>query len=167
MRQIYRIGVLLFLTLLVACTMQEFRLGEELEQKGDWDGAVAVYREALKKEPFNKELDKKFRHAKTRAAEQHFAQGRKWLKEKKIPEALQEFEIALGLEPGKPEHHTAPRANSAALFKGAPVSCRCRSPWRTGGCFLDQTISPGRKKYFLSSGRVLPQRSPSMHGAAT
>ncbi len=107
MRTFYRCGILLFLVLLVACTLQELKLGEELEKKGDWDGAVAAYRDALKKEPFNKELDKKFRHAKIRAAEQHFAQGREWLKKHQIAEALQEFEFALGLDPENPEHHTA------------------------------------------------------------
>ncbi len=107
MRTFYRSGILLFLALLVACTMQELQLGEELEKKGDWDGAVAAYRAAVKKEPFDKELEEKFRHAKTRAAEQHFAQGREWLKKGQIAEALQEFEIALGLDPEKREHHTA------------------------------------------------------------
>jgi general secretion pathway protein D len=107
MRTFYRSGILLFIALLVACTLQELKLGEELEKKGDWDGAVAAYRAAVKKEPFDKELEKKFRHAKIRAAEQHFAQGREWLKKGQIPEALQEFEIALGLDPDKPEHHTA------------------------------------------------------------
>ena len=87
MRSFYRNGILLFFALLVACTLQELKLGEELEKKGDWDGAVAAYRDAVKKEPFDKELEKKFRHAKTRAAEQHFAQGREWLKKHQIAEA--------------------------------------------------------------------------------
>jgi general secretion pathway protein D len=107
MRTFYRSGIFLFLTILVACTLQELKLGEELERKGDWDGAVAAYRDATKKEPFNKELEKKFRHAKIRAAEQHFDKGREWLKKGQIAEALQEFEIALGLNPEKREHHTA------------------------------------------------------------
>jgi general secretion pathway protein D len=107
MRIFYRSGILLFIALLVACTLQELKLGEELEKKGDWDGAVAAYRAAVKKEPFDKELEKKFRNAKIRAAEQHFAQGRELLKKRQIAEALQEFEIALGLDPDKPEHHTA------------------------------------------------------------
>lgn len=107
MRTFYRNGIILFLTLLVACTMQELQLGEELERNGDWDGAVVAYRDAVKKDPFNKELDKKLRHAKTRSAEQHFAQGREWLKKRQVAEALQEFQIALGLDPEKPEHHQA------------------------------------------------------------
>jgi general secretion pathway protein D len=107
MHRLHRIGILFFLTLLVACSVQELQLGEELEKKGNWDGAVVAYRDAAKKDPFNKELNKKLRHAKTRAAEQHFAQGRKWLKKHQIAEALQEFEIALGLDPEKQEHHQA------------------------------------------------------------
>ena len=107
MHSFCRNGILLFFALLVACTLQELKLGEELEQKGDWDGAVAAYREALKKEPFNKELSTKYKHAKTRAAEQHYSQGREWLSKHKIAEALQEFELALGLDPEKPEYHAA------------------------------------------------------------
>ncbi len=107
MHILHRIGILFFLTLLVACTMQELQLGEELEKKGNWDGAVAAYRDAAKKDPFNDDLGKKLQHAKSRAAEQHFAQGRKWLKKRQVAEALQEFQIALGLDPEKPEHHQA------------------------------------------------------------
>ncbi len=104
---VLHIGILLFSILLVACTMHELQLGEELEKKGNWDGAVAAYRDAAKKDPFNKELDKKLQHAKSRAAEQHFAQGREWLQKRQVAEALQEFQIALGLDPEKQEHHQA------------------------------------------------------------
>jgi len=93
--------------LLMSCTMREVQLGEELEQKGDWDGAVAAYREAVRKEPFNKELEEKLKAAKIRAAEQHFSHGRQLLKEQQIAEALQEFQLAMGLDPEKAEHHSA------------------------------------------------------------
>ena len=107
MRTYLRIGMFLFSTLLVACTLQEVDLGKELEDKGNWDGAVAAYRDAFRKDPFNKELEKKLRYAKTRAAEQHFSQGREWLKKRQIANALQELQIALGLDPENPEHHAA------------------------------------------------------------
>ena len=89
---------------------------------------------AVKKEPFDKELEKKFRHAKIRAAEQHFTQGREWLKKGQIPEALQEFEIALGLDPDKPEHHTA--LNDAWRLRSAR-SKRSLTPskWKGLGAF--------------------------------
>lgn len=93
--------------LTTSCTLPEVQLGEELEQKGDWDGAVAAYREASRKEPFNKELEEKLKAVKIRAAEHHFSQGRQLLKERKMAEALQEFQLAMGLDPEKTEHHTA------------------------------------------------------------
>lgn len=92
---------------LLACTLGEVRLGNELEQQGDWDGAVNAYREALKKDPFDKEIERKYRFAKNKAAEHHFARGREWLKKGELGEALQEFQFALGLDPENPEHHSA------------------------------------------------------------
>jgi predicted TPR repeat methyltransferase len=91
MRRFYRLGAILIITFFVACTLQEARLGEELEKKGDWDGAVAAYRDAIKKEPFDKELEKKFRHAKVRAAEQHFAQGANGLKNTRLLRLCKNF----------------------------------------------------------------------------
>lgn len=93
--------------LLIACTMREVQLGEELEQKGDWDGAVAAYREAARKDPFDKELEEKLKAVKIRAAEQHFSHGRQLLKDRKTAEALQEFQLAMGFDPEKTEHHAA------------------------------------------------------------
>ena len=55
-----------------ACTIREIQLGEELEQKGDCDGAVAAYREAIRKDPLSQELEEKLKAVKIRAAEQHF-----------------------------------------------------------------------------------------------
>ncbi|MCA9456408.1 MAG: tetratricopeptide repeat protein [Nitrospiraceae bacterium] len=93
--------------LLMSCTLREAQLGDELEQKGDFDGAIAAYRDALKKDPFNKEIDEKYKAVKIRAANQHFSRGRQMLKERKMGEALQEFQIAVGLDPQNKEHHTA------------------------------------------------------------
>lgn len=100
-------GITFFMLSLVACTTPEILLGDKLAQQGDLDGAVTAYQKAVREDPFNKELDEKLKSAKTRAAEYHFSNGRKWLKQRKIAEALQEFQIALGLDPQKPEYHTA------------------------------------------------------------
>ncbi|MFZ1745927.1 MAG: secretin N-terminal domain-containing protein, partial [Nitrospirales bacterium] len=91
----------------MSCTLRETQLGDELEQKGDFDGAVAAYRDAARKDPFNLELEKKLKAVKVLAAEQHFSHGRQLLKEQKIGEALQEFQLATGLNPEKTEHHAA------------------------------------------------------------
>ena len=58
--QFFIFGIIIMM-LLMSCTLRETQLGEELEQKGDWDGAVAAYREALRKEPFNAELEEKLK----------------------------------------------------------------------------------------------------------
>ncbi|WP_342347169.1 secretin N-terminal domain-containing protein [uncultured Nitrospira sp.] len=98
---------MVFMMVLMSCTLRETQLGDELEQKGDFDGAVAAYRDALRKDPFNKEIDEKFQSVKLRAADQHFSRGRQMLKERKMGEALQEFQMALGFDPQNVEHHTA------------------------------------------------------------
>lgn len=109
------IAVSAFLTLcvltLAACnaTGPDIKLAEEMIQQGQWDAAVGAYREALKKDPFNDEIEKAFLQAKSQAAQAHYAQGRNFLKRKQLPEAMQEFELALGLDPTRPEHHTALR----------------------------------------------------------
>jgi general secretion pathway protein D len=98
---------IIFMMLLMSCTLRETQLGDELEQKGDFDGAVSAYRDALRKDPFNKEIEEKFKSVKIRAGDQHFSRGRQMLKERKMGEALQEFQMAVGLDPQNIEHHTA------------------------------------------------------------
>ena len=76
-------------------------------QQRNWDGAVAAYREALREDPFNEDIIKIYSEVKAEAAQAHYKKGREFLKIKRLPEAMQEFEIALGLDPAKPEHHAA------------------------------------------------------------
>ena len=101
--------------LLVACTAvlschsvnSSLQSAEELVQQGNWDGAVAAYREVLRDDPFNEDVLKMYDEVKAKAAQTHYKKGREFLKRKKLPEAMQEFEIALGLDPAKREHHAA------------------------------------------------------------
>ena len=48
---------------------KEVLLAEELINQGDWDGAVAAYREAVRNDPFNEELRDKLEEVKSQAAE--------------------------------------------------------------------------------------------------
>lgn len=76
-------------------------------QERNWDGAVTAYRDALREDPFNKDIIEIYAEVKAKAAQLHYEKGREFLKAKRLPEAMQEFEIALGLDPAKPEHHAA------------------------------------------------------------
>ena len=97
----------LFLLFLSSCATPEIDKGDALAEEGNWDGAVAFYKKALQNEPFNEEIQKKLDDAKTRAARVHYLRGQKWVKSNKIPEALQEFQLAMGLNPYRPEHQAA------------------------------------------------------------
>ncbi len=99
----------LLCTVMLSCgsAAPHLELGEEMIQQQNWDGAVAAYREALREDPFNDDIIKRYTEVKTRAAQVHYEQGREFLKIARLPEALQEFEIALGLDPTQPEHHAA------------------------------------------------------------
>ncbi len=93
--------------LLSGCTMPEVRTAEQLAQEGNWDGAVAAYREAMKKEPFNEDLKERMEECKEKAAAKHYSAGREYLKEHRLPEALHELKLAVGYDPARPEHHAA------------------------------------------------------------
>ncbi len=94
---------------MIACntTGPDIKLAEQMVAQGKWDAAVHAYREALKKDPFDEEIGKAFLQTKMQAAQEHYKQGRNYLKRKQLPKAMQEFEIALGLDPTRPEHHSA------------------------------------------------------------
>lgn len=74
-------------------------------REGEWDKAVAVYRKAIKKDPFDEPLKEKLEVAKQRAAVIHYTEGRRFLEERRVGDALREFKTALGLDPAKVEHH--------------------------------------------------------------
>ncbi|WP_454062215.1 secretin N-terminal domain-containing protein [Candidatus Nitrospira salsa] len=93
--------------LFVACTTHQLDMAEEMVAQENWDGAVLAYRDAVREDPFNEELQEKLDEVKGRAAEAHYTHGRKWLKDHRLAEALQSFQMALGLVPGKAEYQTA------------------------------------------------------------
>jgi general secretion pathway protein D len=94
----------LFCLVLTSCASPEIDRGDELAEQGNWDGAVALYNEGLKQDPFNEEIQKKLENAKERAAQKHYKKGQQWLKASNIPEALQEFQLAMAMDPYQPEY---------------------------------------------------------------
>jgi len=115
-RTIFR-GLLLICLVTTACATSDVRRGEQLAGAGDWDGAVAAYREALKKDPHDSAIEQRLEHAKTVAAEQHYREGRQHLQNNRLAEALHEFKVALALNPTQREHHAA--MNDALRLKEA------------------------------------------------
>lgn len=98
---------LLVLLVLAGCASPELRQGDRYAEEGQWDNAVASYREAQRKEPFDDRIQHRLDRAKTYAAEDHYAAGRRALEDNHLPEAIREFKLALGLDPTKPEHHAS------------------------------------------------------------
>ncbi len=103
----YPILILLALTLASCSLPRKVQLAEDMVTQENWDGAVTAYRDAIRDDPFNQELLDKLTEVKTRAAEVHYTNGRKWLKDHQLPEASQAFQMALGLAPQQPEYQAA------------------------------------------------------------
>jgi tetratricopeptide (TPR) repeat protein len=92
------------LAALTACTLKEVKMAERHAAKGQWDEAVAAYREATRKDPYDESIRLRMEQAKARAAQDHFVQGRRLLKDGRYSEALQELKTAAALAPGIEEH---------------------------------------------------------------
>ncbi len=78
---------------------QAFKKGVEASQQGDWDAAVRYYEEAHKSEPENKDYKIEYRRARFEAAKEHLKRGNKALAGKSYDKAIEEFQVALQLEP--------------------------------------------------------------------
>ena len=89
---------------LTACTLREVKIAERHAAQGQWDEAVAAYREAARKDPYDESIKLRMEQAKARAAQEHFVVGRRLLKDGRYPEALQELKAAAALSPGIQEH---------------------------------------------------------------
>ena len=95
----------LIITITISCaTSKEARLAEQLSKAENWDGAVLAYQQAIDKDPKDRELRNKVLHAKTKAAEGHYAKGKDYLKEKKIDSAIEELRKAVELMPSIDEY---------------------------------------------------------------
>jgi len=79
-------------------------MAERHAAQGQWDEAVAAYRQAERKDRSDQSIKARLEQAKQRAAEEHFVQGRRLLKDGRYPEALRELKTAAALAPGIGEH---------------------------------------------------------------
>ena len=91
--------------LLSSCSSSVVKKAERYASDGQWDLAVASYREALKKDAFNVDIQTRLDDARVHAAVGHYDEGHRALLERRLVDALREFKQALGLDPSKQEHH--------------------------------------------------------------
>lgn len=100
------VGVgLLMVCALVGCASPELKQANRLAGDGQWDQAVVAYQEAQRKAPFDETIRRRLETAKTQAAASHYELGKRAFDEHRLPEALHEFKLALGLDPSRAEYH--------------------------------------------------------------
>lgn len=99
-----RVG-LLMVCALVGCASPELKQANRLAGEGQWDQAVVAYQEAQRKAPFDETIRRRLEVAKTQAAASHYELGKRAFDDHRLPEALHEFKLALGLDPSRAEYH--------------------------------------------------------------
>jgi general secretion pathway protein D len=84
-----------------ACaTTGALREGQRAERERDYDQAVIAYTRALQERPHDRNAQLALDRARLRAAQMHFAEGRRLTRLARWREALEEFQIAYDLNPG-------------------------------------------------------------------
>lgn len=84
----------------------EVKRGDEYLAGKHWEEAILAYKQALKDNPFDVTLQRKYALARERAAAMHAEQGRAFRKEKQFDLALEEFKRALAIDPSSADHQT-------------------------------------------------------------
>ena len=114
---------LLALPSLAGCaTTGAMRAGQNAEQAQDYDRAVVEYTRALQENPDNRDARLALDRAKLRAAQEHFARGRRLSNAGRLDEALVELQLAAELNPGSGDI-------DQELLQRPQRSCAPRWPW--------------------------------------
>lgn len=76
-KRICYVAVLTAAMILFACApgMESYRQGEDLYKKGNWEGAIAFYKDALAKEPGNEKYRQALKEARKELATEHYQRG--------------------------------------------------------------------------------------------
>ena len=109
--------LLVLLTLMVsACaTAGALRNGERAERERNYDQAVVIYTRALQERPRDRNLQLALERARLRAAQMHYAEGRRLERDARWAEALAEYQIAYDLNPGMADIERALRGAQEAM----------------------------------------------------
>ena len=107
--------VLLTLAIPACASTGALRSGERAERARDYDRAVVIYTQALQDRPGDRNLQLALDRARLRAAQMHYAEGRRLEREARWADALAEYEIAYDLNPGMADIERALRAAREAM----------------------------------------------------
>jgi general secretion pathway protein D len=94
------LAVLLLLGFVACASSHAFRAGEKAERRQDYDQAVLEYAKSLRLDPDNLHYKKALERARLRASAGHAAAARRLAGRGLYKEALDEFRLALDLDPG-------------------------------------------------------------------
>jgi general secretion pathway protein D len=95
-----RVALLLVVGLCGCASSSAFRAGQRAERQQDWDRAVVEYSRALRQKPENRNYRLSLDRARLRAAESHIVSARRLAAIGRYKEALEEYRLALDLNPG-------------------------------------------------------------------
>jgi len=110
----------LALAVLGCATTSAFRAGERAEKIQDWDRAVLEYSRAIQESPDNVHYRKSLGRARLRASDQHARNARRFLARGLHKEALEEYRLALDMNPAALALADEAREAEAQLRTGRP-----------------------------------------------
>ncbi|MDH4226249.1 MAG: secretin and TonB N-terminal domain-containing protein [Deltaproteobacteria bacterium] len=91
---------ILAISLIAGCsTSQAVKRADKKAASGDWDEAVLIYTEAVKKDPENVGYIMKYRNARVESSRSHHERGVRLTESKDYDSALIEFQVAAILDP--------------------------------------------------------------------
>ena len=100
MQRLHKLVVLVAVVALAGCaTGQALKRGEQAARAGDWDSAVAYYREALLRHPDRLEARVKLQYASRMASAVHIDRARDLEAQEHLPGAVAEYRLAADLDP--------------------------------------------------------------------
>lgn len=141
------LGVLSVLAISGCATSGAFRAGEQAERRDDYDQAVAAYTQASIERPDDVEVRSALQRARLRAAEEHFARGRRLHGLGRHDEAVAELQLALDLNPAS--------GDIERLLRESRVQQRMRvAVQRDGQTHLESVIARARE--LTPEGQDLP-----------
>jgi len=100
-RHVAGIAALAALLICTACAPGNvyFQKGRSAELRKDWDTALINYQKAAQTQPANAEYQLREQHARSEAAMFHMEQGKQFLHEQRVPQAIGEFQKATSIDP--------------------------------------------------------------------